>query len=72
MAENLQKHLAKEDYPALIVWNRTASRADPLKKLGAVVGESVEDAVSKADIIFTCVSFYLDDVNPSLRMMQLC
>lgn len=55
MAENLQKHLSKEGYPALIVWNRTASRADPLKTHGAVVAESVEGAVSKADIVFTCV-----------------
>jgi 3-hydroxyisobutyrate dehydrogenase-like beta-hydroxyacid dehydrogenase len=54
MSENLQKQLAKEGYP-LIVWNRTASRADPLKPHGALVAESVEDAVSKAEIIFTCV-----------------
>jgi 3-hydroxyisobutyrate dehydrogenase len=55
MSENLQKHLAKEGYPPLIVWNRTASRADPLKTHGAVVTDSVEDAVLKAEIIFTCV-----------------
>lgn len=55
MAANLQKHLSKESYPPLIVYNRTASRADPLKELGVRVATSVEDAVSKADIVFTCV-----------------
>jgi 3-hydroxyisobutyrate dehydrogenase-like beta-hydroxyacid dehydrogenase len=55
MSENLQKHLSKEEYPPLIVWNRTASRADSVKKLGAIVAESVEDAVTKSDIIFSCV-----------------
>ncbi len=39
MAENLQKRLSKEGYPPLIVYNRTASRADPLKTKGAIVGK---------------------------------
>ena len=56
MSENLQKHLSKEGYPPLIVWNRTASRADSVKKLGAIVADSVEDAVTKSDIIFSCVT----------------
>ena len=55
MAENLQKYLSKEGCPPLIVYNRTASRADPLKTQGAVVAKSIEDAVSKSDIIFSCV-----------------
>ena len=55
MSENLQKHLSKEGYPALIVWNRTASRADSVKKLGAIVADSVEDAVTKSNIVFSCV-----------------
>jgi len=44
MSENLQKHLSKEGYPPLIMWNRTTSRADSVKKLGAIVGDRVEDA----------------------------
>jgi glutamyl-tRNA reductase len=59
MATNLQKHLAKEGYPPLIVWNRTASRADPLTPLGALVASSVENAVSKSDIVFSCVHLLL-------------
>jgi 3-hydroxyisobutyrate dehydrogenase-like beta-hydroxyacid dehydrogenase len=55
MAANLQKHLYKEGYHALIVYNRTASRADLLKSQGVIVADSVEDAVSKSDIIFSCV-----------------
>ena len=55
MSDNIQKYLIKEGYPPLIVYNRTASKADPLKKYGVIVAESVEDAVSKSDIIFSCV-----------------
>jgi 3-hydroxyisobutyrate dehydrogenase-like beta-hydroxyacid dehydrogenase len=55
MAANLQNYLSKESYPPLIVYNRTASRADPLKELGVMGAASVEDAVSEADIVFSCV-----------------
>ena len=55
MAENLQKYLHNEAFPPLIVQNRTASRADPLKIHGVVIADTIEEAVSKADIIFTCV-----------------
>jgi 3-hydroxyisobutyrate dehydrogenase-like beta-hydroxyacid dehydrogenase len=63
MAKNLQKYLSKEGYPPLIVHNRTSSRADPLKSSGAIVADSVEDAVSKSDIIFSCVSTLSDHSN---------
>jgi 3-hydroxyisobutyrate dehydrogenase-like beta-hydroxyacid dehydrogenase len=73
MAENLQKYLTKEGYPPLTAWNRTASRADPLKTHGAIVANSVEDAVSKVEIIFISVySFYCDKANESLQMTLLC
>jgi NAD binding domain of 6-phosphogluconate dehydrogenase len=55
MAANIQKYLAKEKYPSLIVFNRTASRADPLTEQGVIVSKSLEEAVEKSDIIFTCV-----------------
>lgn len=55
MATNLQKYLSKEGYPGLIVYNRTASRADPLKELGVTVASSIEEAVNKSEIIFTTV-----------------
>jgi 3-hydroxyisobutyrate dehydrogenase-like beta-hydroxyacid dehydrogenase len=55
MATNLQKYLSKEGFPALIVYNRTASRADPLKELGVTVASSIEEAVNKSEIIFTTV-----------------
>ena len=59
MAANIQKFLAKEGYPPLIVWNRTPSRADPLKEHGVLVAKSLEEAVEKSDIIFTCVHISL-------------
>jgi len=55
MADNIQKYLKKEQYPSLIVFNRTASRADPLKEHGVIVAKSIEEAVQKSDIIYTCV-----------------
>jgi 3-hydroxyisobutyrate dehydrogenase-like beta-hydroxyacid dehydrogenase len=55
MAANIQKYLTKEGYPPLIVYNRTVSRADSLKELGVVVAHSIEEAVPKADIVFTTV-----------------
>jgi len=55
MANNIQKYLTKEQYPPLIVFNRTASRADPLKEHGVIVAKSLEEAVQKSDIIYTCV-----------------
>jgi len=58
MADNLQKYLAKEGFPPLIVHNRTTSRANTLKQQGVIVAESVEDAVSKSDIIFSCVRWW--------------
>ena len=40
----------------LILWNRTASRATQLsEKIGhSIVAETVQDAVSRSDIIFSC------------------
>jgi 3-hydroxyisobutyrate dehydrogenase-like beta-hydroxyacid dehydrogenase len=69
MATNLQKHLSKEGYPDLIVYNRTASRADPLKELGVTVANTLEDAVNKSEIIFTTVSLSTYVVNSSSRTM---
>ena len=42
----------------LILWNRTASRASLLsERIGhSVVAESVEDAVSRSDIIFSSIT----------------
>jgi hypothetical protein len=56
MADNLQKYLQKEGYPPLILYNRTTSRADPIKDKHVKVVESVEEAVKPSDIIFSCVS----------------
>lgn len=39
----------------LTVYNRTASKAEPLLKLGAKVADTVEQAVEAADIIMSCL-----------------
>lgn len=59
MALNLQKHLAAKNLPPLRYSNRTMSRGEPLKEAGAIPEESLEDVVSKSNIIFTMVSCLL-------------
>jgi 3-hydroxyisobutyrate dehydrogenase-like beta-hydroxyacid dehydrogenase len=52
MATNLQKHIGSNGSSNLIYFNRTLSRGDPLKDLGAESASSPGDLVSKCDIIF--------------------
>ncbi|OZJ03422.1 hypothetical protein BZG36_03589 [Bifiguratus adelaidae] len=56
MAENLQKHLTAQGSPSLVVYNRTASRAEPLRQQGAQVASSVSEIAQKATIIFSCLA----------------
>ncbi|KAL4806678.1 NAD binding domain of 6-phosphogluconate dehydrogenase-domain-containing protein [Aspergillus unguis] len=58
MATNLQKHLATKSSPlnSLIYNNRTMSRGDPLKALGATSETSFSKLVAQCGIIFTMVS----------------
>ncbi|KAF1845298.1 6-phosphogluconate dehydrogenase [Cucurbitaria berberidis CBS 394.84] len=56
MSKNLQKHLSSSSFPALVYTNRTLSRGDSLKDLGAIPLESVDKVARKSDIIFSCVS----------------
>ncbi|RUS32262.1 hypothetical protein BC938DRAFT_475926 [Jimgerdemannia flammicorona] len=55
-AANLQKHLTATGQPPLVVFNRSASRAEPLRALGAVVAASLADVSHRADVVFTCLS----------------
>ncbi len=41
-----------------VVWNRTASRADPLVEAGARRAESPASAASSADLVLVCVDDY--------------
>lgn len=59
MAENVQKYLQREGKPALNIWNRTASRGEPLVALGAVSCESIAQLVAECDIVFISVSMVL-------------
>ncbi len=38
------------------VWNRTASKADPLIDKGAALGDSPADVAAKSDIVFMCLT----------------
>ncbi|KAH7327126.1 hypothetical protein BKA65DRAFT_554689 [Rhexocercosporidium sp. MPI-PUGE-AT-0058] len=64
MANNLQKHLAATNRPALNFTNRTLSRGVPLVELGGMHCATIQDVISKSDIIFSSVSddFALDSI----------
>lgn len=55
MSKNLQKHLSSIAAPPLIYTNRTLSRGDAIKALGAVPAQSVGELAKTCDIIFSCV-----------------
>jgi len=48
-------HLVKAGHD-VTVWNRTPSKAAPLREAGATVADAIEDVPEGADIVFTCVS----------------
>ncbi|KAI0137103.1 6-phosphogluconate dehydrogenase [Xylariales sp. AK1849] len=56
MAKNLQKYLSSTDAPGLVYTNRTLSRGDSLKALGASPVDTVSEVAKRSDIIFSCVS----------------
>jgi 3-hydroxyisobutyrate dehydrogenase-like beta-hydroxyacid dehydrogenase len=51
--------LLRNNY-AVTVWNRTASRAEPLLKAGAIQAGSVSEGVGANNLIVICVSNYED------------
>lgn len=51
----MAKRLVDAGYPVTI-WNRTASKADDLKSLGARAAATPCEAAAAADVLFTCVS----------------
>ncbi|KNG51463.1 6-phosphogluconate dehydrogenase nad-binding [Stemphylium lycopersici] len=59
MALNLQKHIQRqeeESLPPLKYWNRTISRGNLLKELGATACATIADLVQTSDVIFISVS----------------
>lgn len=55
MGSRMAANLIKAGYQ-VNVWNRTASAADPLVKLGATLAQSVQTAIEGAEIIITMLS----------------
>lgn len=55
MATNLQRHLATKRALNLVYSNRTMTRGDTLKSLGAVPEPSFPNLVAQCGIIFTMV-----------------
>ncbi|MBO8415262.1 MAG: NAD(P)-dependent oxidoreductase [Proteobacteria bacterium] len=59
MGHSMVLNLLKQGY-ALTVYNRTASKAQDLAKYGAVVAQSVKDAVKDADLVISIVGYPKD------------
>jgi 3-hydroxyisobutyrate dehydrogenase len=55
MGRGMANNLLKAGF-TVRVWNRTASRMDPLVEAGAQAGTSPADVAAHSDIIITCVS----------------
>jgi 3-hydroxyisobutyrate dehydrogenase len=55
MGQGMSRNLLKAGFD-VTVWNRTASRMDPLVEAGAQAGTSPADVASKSQVIITCVS----------------
>jgi len=72
MGSPMAKRLLAAGYP-LTVWNRTASRAEPLQAEGANVAASPAEAVREADVVITmladptAVREVIDDIARHLR-----
>jgi 3-hydroxyisobutyrate dehydrogenase len=55
MGQGMARNLLKAEFP-LTVWNRTASKMDPLVDEGAQAADSPADLAAKSDLIVICVS----------------
>jgi 3-hydroxyisobutyrate dehydrogenase-like beta-hydroxyacid dehydrogenase len=57
MGQALAGAFLRDEYPT-IVWNRTAAKAEQLVAQGAVLADSVENAVATSPLTVVCVSDY--------------
>ncbi len=55
MGTPMATNIAKAGFP-LVVWNRTASKAQPLLKMGAKAGKSPAHVAAEVDLVITMVS----------------
>jgi 3-hydroxyisobutyrate dehydrogenase len=55
MGQGMARNILKAGYP-LVVWNRTAAKAEGLVAEGATAATSPADLAAQCDIIITCVS----------------
>jgi 3-hydroxyisobutyrate dehydrogenase len=55
MGQGMAHNLLKAGFP-LTVWNRTASKMEPLVAAGAVAGRDPTDVAAQSDIVVVCVS----------------
>ncbi|CAG8594060.1 12735_t:CDS:2, partial [Dentiscutata erythropus] len=56
MAINLQTHFSSNNLPPLIVYNRTFSKTQSVKEIGAIAANSLKQVIENANIIFTSLA----------------
>ncbi|KAF0406843.1 NAD binding domain of 6-phosphogluconate dehydrogenase-domain-containing protein [Gigaspora margarita] len=56
MAINLQTHFSSSNLPPLIVYNRTFSKTQSVKEIGAIAATNLKQAIENANIIFTSLA----------------
>lgn len=54
MGNGIAQNILKKGF-SLVVWSRTASKADSLVKAGATVASTAREAVANADVIVSCL-----------------
>lgn len=59
MGQHMCRHLMGAGYKAS-VYNRTASKCDALKQLGATVCASPKEVAARSDVVFSIVGFPAD------------
>lgn len=67
MAKNLQAHLSATASPNLLFTNRTISRGDVLKNIGAIPVITVAELAKKSDIIFSCVRYFTEEIENTYK-----
>jgi len=55
MGQAMATNLAKAGFP-LVVWNRTATKVEPLLRIGAKGGKSPAHVAAEVDVVITMVS----------------
>lgn len=60
MGSQMAMHVLKAGFTPMIVYNRTASKAQPLVEAGATLADSLKQVANQSDVVFTMVGYPSD------------